>query len=602
MNRFVSFFQSMSLRGKLIATLLLCIILPGAAAILASGYAAKDVIKEHTIQSMEQKLELTGNHLSEYLKMMVEVTTLIQFDVELNTILKKQGKDTQAWGQEHDADYWLDRKQVQEKLRHLSLANDYLYITIVLANGTSYTNYTVSDFAPETFLQKPWVSQLTDRAAHQVYWLGAMENYVEARQEASPYVLTVVQDLRQSNGTPYGYIIVSAEEQKLREVLTSRSTFEELMLTDRAGNVLSHENSDMIGKEAPLSHIFATTAEKEYRFEEQASYLYFKYPLMYSNMQLISSISYADAVGEINQIFTRHILFQSLFYSIFLVVLIILVRRFTRPLIKLGQVAAYVKAGNLQVRSNIRGQDEISKLSQSFDNMLDQINQMITQLKEEQKQKSEYEFKMLQAQINPHFLFNILNSIRLRVRMHGDLQSADVLNALTALLRMTFKYEREMIPLREEIDIVRHYVTLLNFRHRNPITLQLEMAPGCESILVPRLFLQPLIENAFYHGLEQESGLIKVSIRRTEQCMVVQVQDNGKGIDAAELAKLRANLAGEIGNNERDEARLSGIGMKNVYDRMKIIYGSGFHLEIESGATGTIVTLYIPHSASDEQN
>src|SRR5690606_5826160 len=149
-----------------------------------------------------------------------------------------------------------------------------------------------------------------------------------------------------------------------------------------------------------------------------------------------------------------------------------LISRLTKPMQRLGRVAAQVESGRLEVRSHIRGSDEIGQLGRSFDQMLDRVAAMIEQIRTEQTLKRKAELDMLQAQINPHFLFNVLNSIRMRIMMKGDADSAALISSLAALLRMTINRSNELIPLREEADTVVHYVRLMNFRHNEQIQLE----------------------------------------------------------------------------------------------------------------------------------
>lgn len=597
MKKLTSVFRSMSLREKLILSSLLCIILPGAVTISVFGYATKDVVKEDTVRNMEQKLELTDRYITEYFKTMIDTTNLIQFDVELNSILRQQSKSKHEAIGKNEGDFWLNSKKVREKIEMMSLANENLYITILLPNGISYTNYSHNEHKPEQFLKEPWFKRLDERKTSTAVWLGAMDNYILSEREKSPYVITVIQTLKRFSEKPYGYVIVSINESVFRDVLKNHASLEETMLIDEKGTILSHEDPNYIGQTYSYEDQLKKQTEYEMITQDDERYLFLKRPLQYSKMHLVSLTSYKTAVQEINDIYTRHIFLQVAFFSLFLLVLLVLVRRFTHPLIRLGQVASEVQRGELGKRSYIKGHDEIGMLGQSFDDMLDQINVMIERVKYEQMKKSEYEFKMLQAQIQPHFLFNILNSLRLRVMMGGDKKSGQVLNSLSALLRMAFRHDREFITVKEEIGIVKHYVELLNFRHQSPITLAVHLPPDCEDEHVPRLFLQPLIENAFHHGLQQEEGTIAIRVCKAETKLIIKVEDNGKGIDRETLAQLRRRLEPTTADDTPDTLvfGMSGIGLKNVHDRMRIIYGADFQLELESSAgRGTAVEASIP--------
>ncbi|MDF2837733.1 MAG: histidine kinase, partial [Paenibacillus sp.] len=295
-------------------------------------------------------------------------------------------------------------------------------------------------------------------------------------------------------------------------------------------------------------------------------------------------------------------------FIVFVLLFLYMLGTFTRPLVRLGKMAETVQRGNLEVRSNIRGSDEIGYLGQSFDHMLDRVKGMIAEITMTQSRKRKAELAMLQAQINPHFLFNVLNSIRMKVMRNGDLDSAEMISSLSKLLRMTIIQSKDAIPLHEELATVGDYVMLMNMRQKEKAELRLDPDPDTLMCQVPRFFLQPLIENALIHGLSQRAGVITISARTKNQDIVLSVQDSGKGMEAGKLERLRAKL--ETGGTEADASdetrgRLSGIGLRNVCERMRMTYGDAFRIEVVSAIDeGTTITMIIPmqRAEADEED
>jgi two-component system, sensor histidine kinase YesM len=245
----------------------------------------------------------------------------------------------------------------------------------------------------------------------------------------------------------------------------------------------------------------------------------------------------------------------------------------------------------------VSGNSDVAKLAQSFDTMLDTIEKMIEQIKEQEEEKRMAELEMLQAQINPHFLFNVLNSIRLKIRLSGDKDSAQLIYSLSALLRMTINRNNAFIPLSEELTIVRHYLELMNFRHQDDIELKILITDEIEKIKVPRFFLQPIVENAFIHGYNQSKGTITIAAAlRNQDILTLQVTDDGVGMDEIALHSLRSDVFADKNQKKiKNIHSFNGIGVQNVFQRMKMVYGDDFRLEIESTAgVGTTFTFYIP--------
>jgi two-component system, sensor histidine kinase YesM len=251
--------------------------------------------------------------------------------------------------------------------------------------------------------------------------------------------------------------------------------------------------------------------------------------------------------------------------------------------VHLGHIATKVQSGKLNVRADIQSQDEIGRLSHSFNQMLDHINEMINEITETQARKRQAELAMLQAQINPHFLFNVLNSIRMKVMRKGDDESAEMISSLSKLLRMTIDKDKGMIPLQEEVEIVNDFVKLMNMRQREKVRLLIDVSAKANAEMIPRFILQPIIENSMIHGLNQCAGKISLKAYSNDQCFFIIIKDNGQGMNEETLKQVRKSLTFQA------EASLaihingfSNLGISNVYERMRMTFGDTFNMDIES--------------------
>lgn len=234
--------------------------------------------------------------------------------------------------------------------------------------------------------------------------------------------------------------------------------------------------------------------------------------------------------------------------------------------------------------------------------MLDRVERMVVQIKEEQAQKRKAELAMLQSQINPHFLFNILNSIRLRIMMRGDEENAELLFSLSRLLRMTIQQRDEYTTLHDELHIVRSYVELLNFRQSEEVALDTDCTSESLSVRIPRFLLQPVIENAYIHGLRQAGGRILIRTWTQDHRLFIEIEDNGQGMDEVTLNRLRAELSSKPpGKEAMPPGRLAHIGMSNVYERLYLTYGSAFQITMDSRAGGgTTFRFVLPGQIPDQ--
>ncbi|WP_244226587.1 sensor histidine kinase [Paenibacillus protaetiae] len=328
------------------------------------------------------------------------------------------------------------------------------------------------------------------------------------------------------------------------------------------------------------------------------SYLVAEQTIPFNNWRLVSVQPYKEAIVNISAIFNKVFSFQIISFFVFMLLLVGLLRTFTNPLVRLGKVTAAVQRGNLDIRSGIRGRDEIGRLGFLFDQMLDRVRNMIAEVSETQARKRKAELRMLQAQINPHFLFNVLNSIRMKVMRGGDKDSAKMIGSLSKLLRMTISSDKDEIHFHEEIELITHYVELMNLRQKEEVRLQLDISSEAFLFKVPRLFLQPVVENALIHGLSQSRGTLTIRAAMKERGLELTVEDDGNGMDAGQLEKLRRSIrfhANQAIYLDEQRKGFSGIGLQNVVERMKIVYGEEFRMEVYSEAgQRTLVLMCIP--------
>ncbi|KFN12116.1 sensor histidine kinase [Paenibacillus macerans] len=207
---------------------------------------------------------------------------------------------------------------------------------------------------------------------------------------------------------------------------------------------------------------------------------------------------------------------------------------------------------------------------------------------------------MLQAQVHPHFLFNVLSSIRLKLLMKGDEETALVVGSLSSLLRASLSKQDEFALLYAEIETAKQYTDLMKFTTRFPIETRWEIHADPFAVTVPRFILQPIIENAYKHGFSRSGGMISVKAQSAGSSLKITVEDNGQGMtpETLEALKKRLNfqkreLIEQMALGE--EIPSAGIGLFNVYSRLKLLYGDRFDMDIQSErGRGTSVELLLP--------
>lgn len=268
-------------------------------------------------------------------------------------------------------------------------------------------------------------------------------------------------------------------------------------------------------------------------------------------------------------------------------------KRLTKPIYEMMKQMEHVENGHFDIEIPVDSTDEIGILSQRFNQMSVALKTYINQSYVAQIKQNEAELTALKAQIYPHFLYNTLEIIRMTALENEERDKVPkMIESLSEQIRYIIGPMQDMVSLEKEIDNVRKYVYLLNCRIAGKVQLMIK-APGASKIIVPKLILQPIVENAYVHGIKPKKGNGSIMIEATvcNQILEINVMDNGVGMDDLALEKIHKLLAG----NEpgiKNEYNWQSIGLKNVHDRIRFLYGEEYGITITSTPTvGTIVRI-----------
>lgn len=263
--------------------------------------------------------------------------------------------------------------------------------------------------------------------------------------------------------------------------------------------------------------------------------------------------------------------------------------KISEPIKKLEKSMKKVEEGNFYIYIDAEGEDEVVRLSQAFNLMLSKVRSLMDQIVVEQESKRRSELNVLQSQINPHFLYNTLDSI---VWMAENGNSRDVITMVTSLARLfriSLSKGKNIISVDQEIEHARNYLTIQKIRFKNKFNYDIEVQPEVMNLKTIKLILQPLIENSIYHGIEymQDQGHIKIKASIIDGKLLYEVLDNGLGIDPEKITNLLEYEVETKGD--------SGIGIKNVQKRIQLTFGKEYGLQVESELEeGTSIKILLP--------
>lgn len=315
----------------------------------------------------------------------------------------------------------------------------------------------------------------------------------------------------------------------------------------------------------------------------------------YTGWKIVSVVSKESLFSDLNQ--TRMMALLNLVLAIFLMIFVnqYVAVRITDPLKKLEKSIQGIEMKQQPV-VYIGGPPEIQHLGLTIRFMVEELQELTDKMVKEQEEKRKNELDALQSQINPHFLYNTLDSIMWMIESERYEDAVSMVQALGRLLRISLSRGKNVISVGDELQHARSYLAIQKYRYKNKFTSYFEVEPDIEQYKTIKLVIQPLIENAIYYGMEYMDGEGEIHIRAytRDQDLYLEVEDNGPGMPEEQVEHL-------LTGGEKARKKGSGIGLKNVNQRIQLYFGTQYGLEIESEPDeGTVVRIHIPKTTEEE--
>ncbi len=469
-------------------------------------------------------------------------------------------------------------------------------IDVVLNDKTVYSAYEHSDAWIKSMMQSYWYIKHFSGESETSWNLR-----VQDAKNLDSYSLCYAHTLYDGEHNPIGVILLGASPSSLFR--TYQKLLEEgsiIYILDENGIVISHSNSDMIG--VWLYTIDAFT--KQYALDSYTLTQKAGRELMLSNYQDPESgwiFVEEQPVGEFFLSYSRVILVTLLVVMVAFLFTIIQsywsIRKISQPLIECARHMFLVRDDQFPAMPVQQQYREVEILSTGYNAMLLRIRDLIGSIKAEEDEKRRIEFAFLQAQINPHFLRNTLMSVKGLVVTSQYQRALEMLSAFMGMLKIPLKANPQGHSLHDEIEYVHRYVTLMEYRYGRKFYCSAFIEDGLEQFMIPPLILQPLVENAIFHGLaalDEEDGAIVITACHCGNSITLSVEDNGGGMTTGQLTHI-------WDENEGQRRSINSIGLKNVLSRVKYVFGERSHIDIESvEGQGTTVRIVIVQEEANE--
>ncbi|NIK80232.1 two-component system sensor histidine kinase YesM [Paenibacillus castaneae] len=434
--------------------------------------------------------------------------------------------------------------------------------------------------------------------------LFSTEKYTSNLQ-SERYVFTIVRKVIDKQLKPIGMIAVDANISVIEDQMSEldKVTSGKSVIIDELGNVIYDSDKERMGTniEDDPSVVQATGTKGSFYLESDGYnrlYIYTTSPN--TNWKVITSIPDSELTKD--AVVIRNVTWIATIITIIVALFISFVFSFalTNPLRKMMRLMKNVQEGDFNVQFQVKHRDEVGQLGNQFNRMIVRIDHLIQDIYVMETKKKEAELQALQSQINPHFMYNTLESIRMAAELNDDHIAADMIAILGKLLRYSISDLHEEVTLENEVGHMHNYVEMLNYRYPNRFRLETDISEELRSYPIIKLVLQPIVENAIYHGMDDNKPFMRIELigECTQHILLLRIKDDGVGMDMATLDRLNRSLAGIEIEDTGEKQKTGGIGLKNVNERIKLHYGNAYGLKVKSKPNeGTEVILQLPLEA-----
>lgn len=546
--------------------------------------------RQETIQSTQKLMEQTGENLEDYLGSMRQISDALYYNVIKENDFSSQEKEI------HKGMSLLYEAN-RDNLRSIVIYNNYgsLIAAEPIASQKEDPDITRQDWYTQAVdemenmhFSTPHIQNLFDDDTFRYYWVISLSRVVE---------------LTDRGVSKSGVLLVDMDFSSISRMMKQINTFNNgqyYYLCDSNGQIIYHPRQIQISDGICSENSEKAAEYKEGVYDEVFEGEHRKIvvnTVSYTGWKLVGVIPYATFThGMIN---IRYFIAMLMLLMVMMLVAInrVVSVRISRPILKLNDSVKKYEAGE-KPEIYIGGSLEIRHLGGSIQNSYEQIDKLMREIVLEQNERRKSELDALQSQINPHFLYNTLESITWMIEGERNDEAAFMITQLAKLFRISLSKGRTVISVKDELQHAQSYMNIQNIRYKNAFSVVFDVDPSLYSCCTVKLILQPILENAINYGVSgmDDCGEIRVTGRQKDGTIILSVTDNGIGMSEEEAALV-------LTDSNRIHKHGSGVGLVNVNNRIQILFGKEYGLRIESEPDeGTTVSICIPAVPYIEEN
>lgn len=565
MKKIYQYLRSISIKHRLLIGFILVPVLVMSVFFCTYDIISRKMILEKSAQNSEQLLTIVAENFN---------LNINKFEQQLDEIM--------SYDNIHACIDEADSTDYNRKRELYSALNDYINSkTHFLSNAYELSVYTLEETltysrGAHTF-DEATISKLAPLAADangQSVWF-----YTKIGQDGVVSLARALYDKK--SGALKGYVFLAINESAFTSLFASDDS------DDQGIIVVDNDNRYLFGfYDLETDVALFEDGAKYMNIGTQSYYIHSRY-IQDVPWKVVHMVNEKYALKELNSLRSTVFLYILLILFVLFIIMTIIYRSFYEPLRNILTSMEELSDERLDERIVDTGNDELHELAENYNDLVMRIQNLVLRVEEEESAKRDAEIKMLQAQINPHFLFNTLNTLRYLAILNNDKPLSQGISALAKLLRNTITDSKELVEIQDELENVENYIVIQKLRYGDLFETELYIEEDLKHAKIMKFLLQPIVENAILHGFEEdrENQLLSIRIVKHEKLVLVEIKDNGKGFD----------LQSQEGKTKN---RLSGIGMQNIEDRIQLTYGDRYRMQTMSVlGKGTTVRLYLPYIA-----
>lgn len=584
---------------KIIVAFLLVIFISTLFISLSFYLESNSILKKNVRESTVQITKQTAESLSFILNVGIDTSDFISSDQNIQkAALELEGNLT--FNQRRNTQY------INTLLNNYVYSNSFVKIVYVLKEeGTGWGSGTFSEARLKNIRlsDQEWVKEAIHKDGELV-WQGLQYDDFNGGGINTDLILPVGRVLKDFDTlNNIGLVQVHLDGRSILKTIEQLKLGKtgKFFVVDKNGMIMIDSNLDSINKKVEnpdLYHYIVGNDAVEFEFEVNSlPYYGVKQPLS-NGWMLVSTVPIHEISGQLDRLQSWIIVSAGVFSLLAIGIGLFIASRVTKPIRQLSGSMLQVQKGDLKARANVDSSDEIGFLSKQFNEMLFDIDNLMQQVKTEQSEKHHAELRAVMHRVHPHFLYNTLSTLRWLINSNQNERASHVLSALTHLLEANMAKSGSIIMIEEELDIIRKYLVILELRYEKTFHLALDIEPGTEKLLIPRMLLQPVVENAIFHGIVpmNTDGRISIKIHFDDGDLEFLITDDGLGI-SDDKVKILNNPENAV------EKGKIGIGLRHIFDTLRLYYGQSWDWSISSGSDQrTVVRILLKNWELTQKN